>query len=393
MTAKNQDFVVKNGLQVTSNLVVGAYTGTASSQQISNGAIISGAVGIGTANVIVGTQLQVANGNIRIASANKGLIFPDGTRQTTAATNTPSYGYQYTLQFAGAGNAFSGDSANLLWSSGNATLQTNNITVTSSAAATGQGTGALQVVGGGSVGGNLFIGGNFTVGGQVNFANVGGIQNLVVNSLTSNTYVQAATTIKGNNIVANVNVGIGTATTNYPLDIYGNVHIGNTATASGIVFPDGTFQATAATTTPSFGAPGTVQIAGAGNTYSGNTAGFFWDTGLSQLDINRLQVNNGATVNSLNSNTNVVATNIQSTSTATVNTIVSNVYGVFGQNVSINSTNASTGTGTGALTVAGGANVRGNVYVGNRVGFTSSNVSVVYQFYNSATNSLDTVFG
>ena len=145
MTAKNQDFVVKNGLQVTSNLVVGAYTGTASSQQIVNGAVISGAVGIGTANVIVGTQLQVANGNIRIASADKGLIFPDGTRQTTAATNTPSYGYQYTLQFAGAGNAFSGDSTNLIWSSTNATLQTNNITVTSSAAANGQDSGALQV--------------------------------------------------------------------------------------------------------------------------------------------------------------------------------------------------------------------------------------------------------
>ena len=35
-----------------------------------------------------------------------------------------------------------------------------------------------------------------------------------------------------------------------------------------------------------------------------------------------------------------------------------------------------------------------SVYVGNRVGFVNtSNVSVVYQYYNSATGSLDTVFG
>ena len=62
--------------------------------------------------------------------------------------------------------------------------------------------------------------------------------------------------------------------------------------------------------------------------------------------------------------------------------------------VTHSSTVASTSTLTGALTVAGGVGIGGSVYVGNRVGFVgTTNASVVYQFYNTTTNSLDTVFG
>lgn len=59
-------------------------------------------------------------------------------------------------------------------------------------------------------------------------------------------------------------------------------------------------------------------------------------------------------------------------------------------------TNATTSisTTTGALIVAGGIGVGDSIYVENRVGFVNtSNVSVVYQVYNAALNSLDTVFG
>jgi hypothetical protein len=60
----------------------------------------------------------------------------------------------------------------------------------------------------------------------------------------------------------------------------------------------------------------------------------------------------------------------------------------------ITSTTTSTSNITGALIVSGGAGVAGNVYVGGRVGWANTtNVSVVYQYYNSAANSLDTVFG
>jgi hypothetical protein len=49
---------------------------------------------------------------------------------------------------------------------------------------------------------------------------------------------------------------------------------------------------------------------------------------------------------------------------------------------------------SGAITTAGGLGVANNLYVGGRMGFSNaSNISVVYQFYNANTNSLDTAFG
>ena len=55
---------------------------------------------------------------------------------------------------------------------------------------------------------------------------------------------------------------------------------------------------------------------------------------------------------------------------------------------------ASVNNKTGAIVVTGGIGVTGNVYTANRFGIANStNVSVVYTYYNSTTNSLDTVFG
>jgi hypothetical protein len=59
-------------------------------------------------------------------------------------------------------------------------------------------------------------------------------------------------------------------------------------------------------------------------------------------------------------------------------------------------TTASTSSTTGAVKIGGGLGVAGNIYVGSasKVGFVNaSNVSAVYQYYNAATDSLDTVFG
>lgn len=48
---------------------------------------------------------------------------------------------------------------------------------------------------------------------------------------------------------------------------------------------------------------------------------------------------------------------------------------------------------TGTLSVGASAEVANSIVVGNRVGFANTNnVTVVYQYYNAATNSLDTVF-
>ena len=67
---------------------------------------------------------------------------------------------------------------------------------------------------------------------------------------------------------------------------------------------------------------------------------------------------------------------------------------VFQNTLTLAGTTTSISTTTGALQVKGGIGVGGSVYVGNRIGWTSAtNVSAVYQYYNIATNSLDTVFG
>ncbi len=57
-------------------------------------------------------------------------------------------------------------------------------------------------------------------------------------------------------------------------------------------------------------------------------------------------------------------------------------------------TTASGNATSGAVKITGGLGVANNIYVAGRVGWSNStNISVVYQYYNATDNSLDTVFG
>jgi hypothetical protein len=77
---------------------------------------------------------------------------------------------------------------------------------------------------------------------------------------------------------------------------------------------------------------------------------------------------------------------------ATVVTNTNNLY-VYSGNVVVGNT-SSYSTTNNAVTVAGSIGTANSIYVGNRVGFANANnISVVYQSYNSSTNSLDVVFG
>jgi hypothetical protein len=70
--------------------------------------------------------------------------------------------------------------------------------------------------------------------------------------------------------------------------------------------------------------------------------------------------------------------------------------GTFTGAPTLSDTTASTSSTTGSLKLGGGLGVAGNIYVGSasKVGYVNaSNVSAVYQYYNAATDSLDTVFG
>ena len=87
-----KDFVVKNGLQVQSNVVIGTYTNTVNPLQ--NGLIVSGNVGIGTSSVSAGTKLRVVGGNVDISTIGSGIRFPDGSFQTSASSGGGGSGSQ-----------------------------------------------------------------------------------------------------------------------------------------------------------------------------------------------------------------------------------------------------------------------------------------------------------
>lgn len=119
--ANQIDFIVRNGLQVTTNAVIGTYAMTNAAP--TSGLIVSGNVGIGTASPT--SQLEV-RGNIQIsntATAISGIRFPDGTYQNTSAASysTPPGGTTNSIQFNAGGSPSSfGGLSNVVIHSGNA---------------------------------------------------------------------------------------------------------------------------------------------------------------------------------------------------------------------------------------------------------------------------------
>ena len=106
------------------------------------------------------------------------------------------------------------------------------------------------------------------------------------------------------------------------------------------------------------------------------------------------------TIKSFTEDTSVVT--LTGTQTLTNKTLTSPTInggalsGTFTGAPTLSDTTASTSSTTGSLKLGGGLGVAGNIYLGSasKVGFVNaSNVSAVYQYYNAATNSLDTVFG
>ena len=285
---------------------------------------------------------------------NDSYLYAQGNLATTGGgnlvigTNTPTKG----ISFITGGH----DAANVA-----VNMSEFGVSVLLTEASTNTNNGALTVDGGVGIDGNI---------------NVGGTRSTFTNRVGIGTSSAVG--------MSNVLSVYGTAM------VYGNIDLANPAGGtSGIYFNDGSYQTTAAVSTPSFGATGTIQFAGAGNTFSGDTANFFWDdtnnrlglgtqTPLSTLDVNgvasfrsavsaagtvtvnslvsntnvvgtNLQSTGAATVASLNSNTNVVATNLQATGQATVASLVSNTS-VAGQQFQLNG-NVATTSGITSITV------------------------------------------
>jgi hypothetical protein len=194
----------------------------------------------------------------------------------------------------------------------------------------------------------------------------GGIQNTPIGNVTPSTALFTTIDTSGNATVNALTVN-GAATIGATLGVTGNATVGNIL-AGGFFFANGT-----PLTTSAGGTSGQVQFNN-GGAFAGATG--FTVNG-SNVSIANLIINSSATIGTtLGVTGNVIAGNI---TTAGV--------------IKTTSTLAATSNVTGAVQVSGGVGVAGNVYVGQRVGWVAANsVSVVYQVYNAATNSLDTVF-
>lgn len=141
------------------------------------------------------------------------------------------------------------------------------------------------------------------------------------------------------------NVGVGTASPLGQLNVYGNIRISNTATMGGLIFPDGTFLSSGASSAVTI-VDDTSTNATRYLTFTGSTSGTA-------------------------SNINVSSTKLTyNPSTAAVSLIGGNLSvsnsGQFG-NLSITNTTATSSTTTGALTVAGGVGITSNLFVGGSV--------------------------
>jgi len=264
---------------------------------------------------------------------------------------------------------------------GNATASTGQFTTVS---ATGNITGAgLTVNGSATIGTTLSVTSNITVGtgsgGNITGANFvsansfvaavsfNGPLNGTLGSAGGNSAIVSTLSATSNATVNALTVNNST-TIGSTLGVTGNATVGNIL-ADGFFFANGT-----PLTTSAGGTSGQVQFNNSG-AFAGATG--FTVSG-SNVSIANLTINSSATIGTtLGVTGNVTAGNI---STAGL--------------IRTTATTAATSNVTGAVQVSGGVGVAGNIYVGQRVGWVAANsVSAVYQIYNAATNSLDTIFG
>jgi len=247
---------------------------------------------------------------------------------------------------------------------------TNAIVINSYVTATSTASGALIVAGGVGIAGALYVGGNLTSAGVV----TGAILNtgtMVVYGTSTFASVVASTSPQTGAITVGGGVGVG-----------GDIFVGGKQTV----------QSTVLSTSTSSGA---LQVRGgvgiAGGMYIGTDSyvnnSLILTTATVDLYATKTSILAG-TDTAVNTSTGIVT--IWNTSTLQSVTSRGNSTN---NAISITNTTVSTSTTTGALKISGGIGVADSVYVGNKVGFVgTTKASRVYQYYNAATDSLDTVF-
>lgn len=248
----------------------------------------SGNVGIGT-STIVRSKLAVS-GNINVTVSGTGIVFPDGTFQTTASSGS-------------------------------------SITVTNDVA-----------------------------------TNASTYYPSLTNNVTSGTL--SALVTSSTKLFYNPSTGTLTSTT-----FAGNLEGGY---VSGTVFNART--SLIAATVTSNGAVSGTTVSGSTSLSGGSVSGTVFNARTSLIA--PTITSNGAI-----SGTALNVTSSQNAGTEAVNALTSNVYGLFGQNVTVRSSNAATSSTTGALVVTGGVGIGGSLFAGT-TNVTSSTGLIVYDSNN-----------
>jgi hypothetical protein len=346
-----------------SNVGSTSFAGPGNSGQLLMSSGTSAPLYVNTASVVIGNAANIAGGTagqIHYQSSTGTTAFVStgsvGQLLMSSGTSAPLYVNTASVVIGNAANIAAGTAGQLVYQSSTGTTAfvstgsvgtvlvsngtaaptySNTLTLSGVTSSISTNSGALQVVGGVGIGGALYVGGTI-------FGTVSGT------------------------ITTATNIGAGYA---------GLIPIqSNTGTTSFI---------------------NTGSVGNLLQYQSGSTATFV-STATLQVGYSVTATNvAGGTAGQLHYQSAIGATSFVSTGTSG-NVLVSNGTGAptFNNTLTLASTTTSISTTTGALQVRGGVGVADSIYVGNRVGFVNtSNVSVVYQYYNAATNSLDTVFG
>ena len=334
------------------------------------GGAVDNFVGINTSTPTV--SLDVAGD---IAAYN---IYSNGSQVLTNAT-LGSYGVTSLNTTTGGGISLSTTTGAIIIQSvddletvvGRGNTSSNPIKITNMTMAADNTSGALVVLGGVGISGGMNVGSSAT------------FNDLVVDGITSIRNTTDSTGTNSGAVIVTGGIGV------------------NGAVYAGALFDQGQRVVTNVNPTAGQGITISNEVnVGTATSFTINNAGVIALVGSSYIGINTatgivtitnlgVQTLAGGTDTSVSTSTGAVVV----WNTSTLQTVTSRGSTTTFA-ISITNTTPSTNTGTGALTVAGGVGVKDSVYVGNRVGFVgSTGTSAVYQFYNTATNSLDTVFG